>query len=56
MLGLCICMIILHVQQDFEDASGSKGTRVLNMARLCMQGLDRVPNLSDYVSIFLNNA
>ena len=49
-------MIILHVQQNFEDASGSKKARVLNMARLYMQGLRRVPNVFDYGSICLNNA
>ena len=38
-------MIILHLQQTFEDASGSKCDRVLNMARLYMQGLRRVPNI-----------
>ena len=49
-------MIILHVQRDFEDASGSKKARVLNMERLYMQGLCRVPNIFDYGSIYLNNA
>ena len=48
-------MIILKVRQAFEDASGSKLVRVLNMARLYMQGLGRVPNMSDYGYIRLNN-
>ena len=56
MLGLWICMIILHVRQAFEDTSGSKYARVLNMARLHMQGLRRVPNISHYGSIRFNNA
>ena len=30
------CLIILQVQQAFEDASGSKCARVLNVARLYM--------------------
>ena len=49
-------MMILHVRQDFKDAWGSKQARVLNMARLYMQGLRRVPNLSDYGSIRLSDA
>ena len=49
-------MIILHVRQAFEDACGSKKARVLNMARLCMQGLRRVLNMSDYGSICFKNA
>ena len=49
-------MIILHVQKAFEDVSSSKRVRVLNMARLHMLGLRRVPNMSDYGSIHLNNA
>ena len=40
----------------FKDASGSKNIRVLNMTRLYMQGLRRVPNMSDYGSIRLSNA
>ena len=43
-----------HVQKAFEDTSGSKQARVLNMARLYMQGLRRVPNMSDYGSVCLN--
>ena len=49
-------MIILHVWQDFKDALGSKNVRVLYMAELYMQGLHRVLNISDYLSIRLNNA
>ena len=37
----------------FEDASGSKFARVLNMARLYKEGLHRVLNMSEYG---LNNA
>ena len=47
-------MIILHVRQTFEDASGSKKARVLNMAQLYMQMLRRVPNISEYGSIRLS--
>ena len=53
---LWICMIILHVQQDFEDDSGSKYARILNMAELYMQGLRRVLSMSEFGSIHLNNA
>ena len=49
-------MIILYVKQDFEDASGSKKSRILNMARLYVQGLRRVSIIFDYGSIWLNNA
>ena len=38
------------------DASGSKCAKVLNMARLYMQGLCKVLNMSEYGSIVLNNA
>ena len=34
-----LCMIMLHVLQVFEDTSGSKESRVLNMARLYIQKL-----------------
>ena len=40
----------------FEDASSSKQARILNMAQWYMQGLRRVPNMSDYGSVRLNNA
>ena len=40
----------------FEDALGSKYVRVLNMVQLYMQGLHRVPNMSEYGSVWLNNA
>ena len=50
------CLIILHVQQDFEDALGSKCGKVLNMAPLYMQGLYRILNVSKHGSICLNNA
>ena len=36
MSGLQICLVILHVRQAFEDASGSKCVWVLNMTRLYM--------------------
>ena len=49
-------MVILHVRLAFEDASGSTCARVLNMARVYMQGLRRVPNMSGYGSIRFNNA
>ena len=48
-------MIILHVIQAFEDASGSKKARVLNIARRYMQGLRRIPNMSSHGPICLNN-
>ena len=48
-------MIILHVQQDLEDVLGSIKARVLNLTQLYMQGLSRMPNMSDD-SIGLNNA
>ena len=64
MPGLWICMIIWHGWQAFEDALGSKSARVLNMARLYMQGLRKfriclfmAPYLSlmpEYASIYLN--
>ena len=41
----------LHVRQAFEDTSGSKCVRVLNMARFYMQGLYRVLNMLKYASI-----
>ena len=50
------CMIILNFWQAFGDALGSKEVKVLNVSRLYMQGLLRVPNISDYGSIRLNNA
>ena len=49
-------MIILNFRQAFGDALGSKEVRVLNVSRLYMQGLLRVPNMSDCGSIRLNNA
>ena len=51
----CICLIILRVRQAFEDVWGSKCTRVLNMARLYMQGLHRVLTVNEYGSICLIN-
>ena len=51
-----MCMIILHVQQDFEDTSGSKKAMILNMAQLYMQGLHRVQSIFYYDSICVNNA
>ena len=42
--------------QDFEDASGSKWSRVPNMARLYMQELRRIPNIFNYDSICLSNS
>ena len=44
-LDFSICMTILHIRQDFEDALGSKCAMVLNMAWLYMQWL----NSSEYV-------
>ena len=46
-------MIILHVQQAFEDASCSKNARVLNMVWLYIQGLRRALNMFDYGSMWL---
>ena len=62
-----ICEIFLHVREAFEDASGSKYARVLNMALLYMQGLHKVLNIclnmaqyatviTEYLSIYLNMA
>ena len=56
MPGLWICLIILHVRQAFEDASGSKYARILNMAHLYMQELHIVLNMSECGSISFNNA
>ena len=53
--GLWIYLIILNVRQAFEDVLGSKCVRILNMARFYMQGLCRVPNISEYGSVCLNN-
>ena len=47
---------ILHFRQTFEDASSSKYATVLNMTWMYMQELGRIPNMSDYGSIRLNNA
>ena len=55
MPGLWICLVTLHIRQAFEDASGSTCVRVLNMARLYMQGLHRVLIKSEYGSICPNN-
>ena len=38
----------LHVCPVFEDASGYKCAGFLNMARLHMQRLHRVPNMPEY--------
>ena len=43
---LWIHLIIWHVRQTFEDASGCKWAVVLNMAWLLMQRLCRVPNIT----------
>ena len=56
MPGLWICLITLHVWQAFENASGSKCARVLNMPQLNVQELHRVPNMSGNSSICHNNA
>ena len=54
---LSICLMILPVQQTFEDALGSKYGEVLNMMpQLYMQDLCRVLNMPDYGSIRPNNA
>ena len=47
---LWICLIILHFRQAFEFASGSKYARVLNIARMYIQGLQRVLDMSEYDS------
>ena len=49
-------MFILYVRPAFEDVSAFKQARVLFLARLYMQELRRVSNMSDYGSIRLNNA
>ena len=54
--GRWICLIILHVWEALEYASGSKYARILNMALLYMQGLYGVLNFPEYGSICLNNA
>ena len=56
MPGLRICLIILHVQQTFEDASDSKYASFLNMIWLYMQELGRVLNISEYHLIIFHNA
>ena len=55
MPGLWGYLVILHFRQAFEDASGFKCLRVLNMARLCMQGLHIILNMSEYGSIYIKN-
>ena len=54
--GLWICLVILHVWQAFKDTLCYKCARVLNIAQLYMQGLQRVANMPEYSSIPLNNA
>ena len=56
MPGLWICLVILHVWQAFEDATGSKYGRVLTMAQLYKQGLHRVLDMFENTSVCLNNA
>ena len=51
MPGLWICLIILNVQQTFENASGSKYGMVVSK-----QSLHRVLNMSEYDEICINNA
>ena len=46
---------MLHVREDFEDATGSKWAAVLNVGRLYMQGLYRVLNMAEYGLKCLNN-
>ena len=51
---------ILEHRSDYaralNNASGSKGAKVLNMTRLYMPGLHRVLNMSEYGSVYLNNS
>ena len=42
-------MIVLHRWQVFEEISASKKASILNVARLYMQGLRRIPNMSGYL-------
>ena len=56
MSRLWIHLIILHIQQAFEDASGCKYAKVLNMTRLYIQGLHKVLNMCENSTICLNNA
>ena len=56
MLELWIFPITLHVCQAFEDTLNPKCAWVLKMTWLCIQGLHRVLNMSEYGSICLNNA
>ena len=55
MSRLWICVIILHVWQVFEDVPGSKCAKVVNMARMYMQGLHRFPNISEYPQYYWIN-
>ena len=41
-------MQVSHKYMPLEDSSGSKCARVQNFARLYMQGLYRVLNISEY--------
>ena len=45
---------VLHLIQDFEDASCCKYARVLNMFN--MHGLHEALNMSGYGSVWHNNA
>ena len=58
MPGLWICLIITHVRYAFEDASGSKCVRVLNMARLefwsCLKLAQYATIMPEYTLICLN--
>ena len=64
MLGLCICMIILHFQQIFEDASGSEYGMVVyasvtqgsEYGTVVYASVTQSSDMSDYGSIHLNNA
>ena len=49
-------MIIVHVRQAFKDTSGSKSGRVLNVTRLYVQELRRVPDMFEYGFIGLKIA
>ena len=54
MPDLWICLINLLFWQAFEDSSGSKCARVLNIALLHMREWHWVLNISEYGSICLN--
>ena len=55
MQGLSIRLVILHIQQPFQDVLSAKCARVLIMSYLYIQVLNRVLNMSKYDLICLIN-